>query len=145
MILSFMDLQIGRNADGTWDNSGDAQVHGQLRRLRGTPHHPTGARRGRPAEAGFADLRRRLRHLDAVLRRLAEGGQPHPDAGPEGSADHPRRRHRRAIPPRPYKWAQEMTAALGSAVLLTYEGDGHTAFLHGDDCIDHAVADTWST
>jgi hypothetical protein len=32
-----------------------------------------------------------------------------------------------------------MTAALESAVLLSYEGDGHTAFLRGGPCVDDAV------
>jgi hypothetical protein len=44
-------------------------------------------------------------------------------------------------PATPYEWAQEMTTALGSAVLLTYEGDGHTAFLRGGPCIEDAVVD----
>ena len=44
-------------------------------------------------------------------------------------------------PATPYEWAQEMSAALTGSVLLTYEGDGHTAFLRGGPCIEDAVVD----
>jgi hypothetical protein len=42
-------------------------------------------------------------------------------------------------PATPYEWSEQMAQALESAVLLTYEGDGHTAFLRGGPCIDDAV------
>ncbi len=44
-------------------------------------------------------------------------------------------------PATPYVWSEQMTDALESAVLLTYEGDGHTAFLRGGPCIEDAVVD----
>ena len=44
-------------------------------------------------------------------------------------------------PATPYLWSQQMSEALESAVLLTYEGDGHTAFLRGGQCIEDAVVD----
>jgi len=42
-------------------------------------------------------------------------------------------------PATPYSSAQAMADQLGSAVLLTYNGDGHTAYGRGSRCIDTAV------
>ncbi|MFF3750498.1 alpha/beta hydrolase [Streptomyces sp. NPDC002018] len=42
-------------------------------------------------------------------------------------------------PATPYKWAQSLSAQLSSGTLLTYEGDGHTAYGRGSDCIDTAI------
>ncbi len=47
-------------------------------------------------------------------------------------------------PATPYPSAQDMAQQLGSAVLLTYNGDGHTAYGRGSKCIDSAV-DTYLT
>ncbi|MFE1378831.1 alpha/beta hydrolase [Streptomyces sp. NPDC058740] len=42
-------------------------------------------------------------------------------------------------PATPYKWARSLAAQLSSGTLLTYEGDGHTAYGRGSDCIDTAI------
>ncbi|MEV7419286.1 alpha/beta hydrolase [Streptomyces sp. NPDC089919] len=42
-------------------------------------------------------------------------------------------------PATPYKWAQSLAGQLDSGVLLTYDGDGHTAYGRGSDCIDTAI------
>ncbi|MFG2997248.1 alpha/beta hydrolase [Streptomyces sp. NPDC048340] len=42
-------------------------------------------------------------------------------------------------PATPYKWAQALAKQLDSGVLLTYDGDGHTAYGRGSDCIDTAI------
>ena len=42
-------------------------------------------------------------------------------------------------PATPYAWSQSLAAQLTSATLLTYEGDGHTAFRRGSDCVDRTV------
>lgn len=42
-------------------------------------------------------------------------------------------------PATPYKWAQSLAAQLSSGTLLTFEGDGHTAYGRGSDCIDTAI------
>ncbi|MFJ9826613.1 alpha/beta hydrolase [Streptomyces sp. NPDC101160] len=42
-------------------------------------------------------------------------------------------------PATPYKWARSLADQLSSGTLLTYEGDGHTAYGRGSDCIDTAV------
>ncbi|MGW2831097.1 alpha/beta hydrolase [Streptomyces sp. NPDC001286] len=42
-------------------------------------------------------------------------------------------------PATPYRWAQSLAAQLASGRLLTYQGDGHTAYGRGSDCIDSAI------
>ncbi len=43
-------------------------------------------------------------------------------------------------PATPYVWAQQLARQLSSGVLLTYTGDGHTAYIRHDACVDAAVA-----
>jgi pimeloyl-ACP methyl ester carboxylesterase len=42
-------------------------------------------------------------------------------------------------PATPYVWAQALAKQLHSGVLLTHDGDGHTAYLDRDPCVDAAV------
>lgn len=42
-------------------------------------------------------------------------------------------------PATPYRWAQSLSRQLSSARLLTYEGDGHTAYGRGSVCIDDTI------
>ncbi|MDX6329330.1 MAG: hypothetical protein QOI83_1713 [Streptomycetaceae bacterium] len=42
-------------------------------------------------------------------------------------------------PATPYAWAKSLASQLTSGVLLTYNGDGHTAYNRGSACIDTAV------
>ncbi|GGZ25692.1 alpha/beta hydrolase [Streptomyces nitrosporeus] len=42
-------------------------------------------------------------------------------------------------PATPYRWAQGLADQLSSGRLLTYEGDGHTAYGRGSDCVDTAI------
>ncbi|MGC5342927.1 alpha/beta hydrolase [Streptomyces sp. DT171] len=42
-------------------------------------------------------------------------------------------------PATPYKWARSLAEQLSSGTLLTYRGDGHTAYGRGSDCIDTAI------
>ncbi|MFC7976587.1 alpha/beta hydrolase [Streptomyces cinereoruber] len=42
-------------------------------------------------------------------------------------------------PATPYKWAESLAAQLSSGTLLTYEGDGHTAYGRGSDCVDTEI------
>ncbi|MFB9377540.1 alpha/beta hydrolase [Kineococcus gynurae] len=44
-------------------------------------------------------------------------------------------------PATPYAWAQSLAAELESGRLLTYDGDGHTAYRRGSACIDADVDD----
>ncbi|MEU6103642.1 alpha/beta hydrolase [Streptomyces flaveolus] len=42
-------------------------------------------------------------------------------------------------PATPYRWARALAGQLSSGHLLTYEGDGHTAYGRGSACIDSAI------
>ncbi|MFJ7180465.1 alpha/beta hydrolase [Streptomyces massasporeus] len=42
-------------------------------------------------------------------------------------------------PATPYRWAKALVGQLSSARLLTYEGDGHTAYGRGSSCIDRTI------
>jgi pimeloyl-ACP methyl ester carboxylesterase len=42
-------------------------------------------------------------------------------------------------PATPYPWAQSLASQLSSATLLTYVGDGHTAYGRGSRCIDTTI------
>ncbi|MYS22779.1 tripeptidyl-peptidase B. Serine peptidase. MEROPS family S33 [Streptomyces sp. DvalAA-14] len=42
-------------------------------------------------------------------------------------------------PATPYAWAVSLASQLSSGHLLTYNGDGHTAYARGSSCIDSAV------
>ncbi|MGZ3100492.1 alpha/beta hydrolase [Streptomyces sp. H72] len=42
-------------------------------------------------------------------------------------------------PATPYRWAEALADQLSSGRLLTYEGDGHTAYGRGSICIDSAI------
>lgn len=44
-------------------------------------------------------------------------------------------------PATPYPWARSLASQLSSGRLLTYDGDGHTAYTRGSTCIDTAVND----
>ena len=45
----------------------------------------------------------------------------------------------RRDPATPFAWGVDLAEDLASARLLTYEGDGHTAYLKGSACVDDAV------
>lgn len=42
-------------------------------------------------------------------------------------------------PATPYEWAQQLAAQLSSGTLITYDGDGHTAYMRSNACVDNAV------
>ncbi|MCC3292334.1 alpha/beta hydrolase [Arthrobacter sp. zg-Y1110] len=44
-------------------------------------------------------------------------------------------------PATPYEWSQALAAQLESAVLVTWEGEGHTAYGRGSQCIEDTVDD----
>ena len=42
-------------------------------------------------------------------------------------------------PATPYKWAQGLAGELQNGHLITYDGDGHTAYMRSNSCVDDAV------
>jgi pimeloyl-ACP methyl ester carboxylesterase len=48
-------------------------------------------------------------------------------------------------PATPYQWAQALASQLSRGVLLTLDGDGHTAYYQGSECIDKVVDNFYLT
>jgi hypothetical protein len=44
-------------------------------------------------------------------------------------------------PATPYEWAVSLSRKLESGVLISRDGDGHTGYHVGNDCVDSAVED----
>lgn len=48
-------------------------------------------------------------------------------------------------PATPYAWAKSLAEQLDNAELLTFDGDGHTAYMQGSSCVDRVVDDYFVT
>jgi hypothetical protein len=48
-------------------------------------------------------------------------------------------------PATPYSWAQALARQLESGHLVTYAGEGHTAYNKSNDCVDSTVDDYFIT
>lgn len=137
-LLSLVDRQTGRQPDGSYDNSSDAQT---MVSCSDSVERPS-------VDEATATAERILQQAPIFGGVTAYGAlgclgwpaaaNPLPELTGAGAAtvlvvgtvgD----------PATPYEWSEQMAQALESAVLLTYEGDGHTAFLRGGPCIDYAV------
>ncbi len=137
-ILSLVDRQTGRQTNGTYDNSSDAQVMVNCSDQQDRPTEadaraesakiiaaaPT---RGPILGSGLTGCNDWPTPSEPTPKPSAKGAPPILVIGTVGD------------PATPYEWAQQMSAALTGSVLLTYEGDGHTAFLRGGKCIEDAV------
>lgn len=137
-ILALVDRQTGRQADGTYDNSADAQV---MVNCADQSDRPTAEQ----AASAAADISAAAPTFGPFLSTGLTGCDDWPEPAeptPPPSAD--------GAPPilvigtvgdpaTPYEWAEQMSGALAGSVLLTYEGDGHTAFLRGGQCVEDAV------
>lgn len=139
-LLTLVDRQTGRKPDGSYDNSSDAQTMVSC-----------ADSDERPSVAEATDASERIAASASTFGELTAFGtlscldwplaaNPLPTVTGTGSSpvlvigtvgD----------PATPYEWAEQMSAALEGSVLLTYEGDGHTAFLRGGSCIETAVVD----
>jgi len=138
VLLTLGDQQTGRDADGSFDNSADSQTMVACADSNERPsaaEAEAAARRIAAAVPGFG-TGLGWSMLGCLNWPLAANPLPKPSApsappllvvGTVGD------------PATPYEWSQQMATALGSATLLTYEGNGHTAFLRGGDCINDAV------
>lgn len=139
-LFRLVDRQTGRQSDGTYDNSSDAQ---SMVNCADAPDRPD------PAEASAAA--QRIAEQAPLFGPIVgwstlacldwpEPANPLPELTAEGAptvmvigtvGD----------PATPYEWSEQMAAALSGAVLVTYEGDGHTAFLRGGPCIEDVVVE----
>lgn len=48
-------------------------------------------------------------------------------------------------PATPYEWAVDLHGQMEGSALITHEGDGHTAYMRQNDCVDKAVETYWLT
>lgn len=137
-LFALVDRQTGRQDDGTYDNSSDSQV---MVNCADQTDRPTAE------QAGAAEAQ--INSAAPTFGPLLSTGLTSCDDWPEPAEPTPAPSAQGAPPilvigtvgdpATPYEWAQQMSAALTGSVLLTYEGDGHTAFLRGGPCIDDAV------
>lgn len=139
-LLSLADRLTGRQPDGTYDNSSAAQT---MVNCADTTERPdveraaAAARRIGGAAPTFGPVLG-WGVLGCLGWPLADDppppvtGQGAPPLLVIGTV---------GDPATPYEWAGELAGALESARLLTYEGDGHTAFLTGGACVSDAVVD----
>ena len=139
-ILALVDRQTGRQADGGYDNSSDAQtmvncadqndhLTEEQARVEEEKIRAAAPTFGGLLGAGLTGCNDWPAPAEPTPAPSAVGAPPILVIGTVGD------------PATPYEWAQEMSAALTGSVLLTYEGDGHTAFLRGGPCIEDAVVD----
>ena len=138
LMLSLVDRQLGRQPDGTFDNSSDAQTMVSCADQTERPSVDEGAAAAQRIAAAAPTFGTALgwSTLGCLGWPLAANPLPEPTGrgaptvlvvGTLGD------------PATPYEWSQQMAEALDDAVLLTYEGDGHTAFLRAGPCVDDAV------
>ncbi len=137
-ILALVDRQTGRQPDGTYDNSSDAQAMVNC-----------ADQKDRPTEAEARAAETRITEAAPTFGPLLGAGLTSCSDWPDPAEPTPAPSAAGAPPilvigtvgdpATPYAWAEQMSAALTGSVLLTYEGDGHTAFLRGGACIEDAV------
>ncbi len=139
-LLTLVDRQTGRKPDGSFDNSSDSQA---MVSCADSPERLTvqeatdSSERIAASATTFGGLTAfgTFTCLDWPIAAnplptiTAAGSAPVLVVGTVGD------------PATPYEWSEQMAAALDGSVLLTYEGDGHTAFLRGGSCIEEAVVD----
>lgn len=138
LILSLADRQLGRNPDGTWDNSADAQTMVSCADAKERPTVDEAIAQTETVAGAAPTFGEVLKTgpLGCIDWPMAANPVPDwaaPDAPPilvVGTV---------GDPATPYEWSEQMSKALEGSVLLTYEGDGHTAFMRGGPCIDDAV------
>jgi pimeloyl-ACP methyl ester carboxylesterase len=138
LLFSLVDRQVGRNPDGTYDNSSDAQT---MVNCADEPERPTvdeAVEQARRIGAELPTFGHVLGWGALACIDWPEPANPLPDVD---AADAPPILVIGTLgdPATPYVWSQQMAEALGSGVLVTYEGDGHTAFLRAGPCIDDLV------
>jgi len=138
LLQALTDSYLGRQPDGTYDNS---QLAGLAINCADDPSRPTPddvrlqAELAADASRYFGDFLRAstgcigtFDPIDPIAIGPADGAAPILVIGTTGD------------PATPYEWAVEMADLLSSGVLYTVEAEGHTAFL-SVPCVDDVVTD----
>lgn len=137
-LFVLMDRQTGRNEDGSFDNSSDAQTMVNCADQDDRPDAAQAVDMARDIEAQVPTFGSAVGWAVVNCIDWPKASNPPPDISGEGAGPI-LVIGTKGDPATPYEWSEAMTAALSSATLLTYEGDGHTAFLRGGDCVNDAV------
>ncbi|WP_235995812.1 alpha/beta hydrolase [Nonomuraea montanisoli] len=137
MLLALADTYTGRRADGTYATMLTSM---QAITCADTSERPT------PAQA--AAINRKIKKIFPVL---ATNGTVPPCAHWPVPGDNAAKRidatgsapimvvGAKGDPATPYRWAVSLTARLRTGSLLTYEGEGHGAYLSGSACVAQHV------
>lgn len=140
MLLGFADLYNGRNADGTFnDNSAEAFRAVNCLDARGNPDPAFMAEQAAQIEeaaptmgsfftyGGLSCVDWAYPVVDQEFDLHAKGAAPIVVVGTTND------------PATPYVWAEGLAKTLDSATLLTWEGEGHTAYGRSNACVADAV------
>ena len=138
-LLMLSDFYASRGADGSYENNSSEAIYA-INCLDDSTSLPL-----RKVPAQFADFEKASPTFGRVFAWGLAGcsGSKVPEADPidiDGSGAAPilvvgTTRD----PATPYKWAQALAKQLESAVLLTRDGDGHTGYNMGNDCVDETI------
>lgn len=137
-LLALFDLYADRDSNGVYGNVSDSNAAVNCSDL--------------PSDHEFADYERLAKELDSKFPHFGAfaaysallcaywptGGRP-PKAVRAVGAPPILLVGTTRDPATPYVWATAVQKELGNAALLTYDGDGHTAFLTGNRCVGKVV------
>lgn len=138
ILLSFADQYVGRGPEGYIDNSTEAlYAVNCLDRGDSVPLDEVGSYEDRFVEASPTFGRIFAFGLTACGAWPVEAGEPLTIRG-EGAAPILVVGTSRD-PATPLAWAEALADQLASGVLLRRDGDGHTAYRAGNDCVDDTV------
>ncbi|NUR84344.1 MAG: alpha/beta fold hydrolase [Nonomuraea sp.] len=141
ILLRISDIYFERKDDGSYSNQNDANL--AINCL----DHPT----TRDPAVYARQVKEGSKLAPHFGRYIAGGGNPCV-YWPVKAIGKDRALHAKGAPPilvvgtrrdpaTPYAWAQALAKQLRSGVLLSYDGDGHTAYHTGSTCVDKAVDD----
>ena len=145
-LASSVDFYTGRNSDGSFkDNSNDAiaAVNCLDRPDRATVDQTIAlAAKWKEDAPNFGEYLA-WSNIGCSYWQAAATGSPKEITAPEsptilvvGTVNDPAT---------PYAWSQALAAQLSNGVLLTLDGDGHTAYFQGSNCIDEIVDNFYLT
>ncbi|MBZ4318224.1 alpha/beta hydrolase [Streptomyces huiliensis] len=140
VLLALSDAYYERNAKGSYSNLMAANAAVNCLDAPPAFHGPDDVRQALPA----------FRKASPVLGEVLAWASLSCAYWPTHATGHPHRITARGAAPilvvgttrdpaTPYPWARSLASQLSSGHLLTYDGDGHTAYTRGSSCVDSAI------
>ncbi|WP_171166557.1 alpha/beta hydrolase [Streptomyces sp. I05A-00742] len=140
VLLALSDAYYERDAKGSYSNLMAANAAVNCLDAPAAFHGPSGVRQALPA----------FRKASPVLGEALAWASLSCAYWPTHPTGHPHRITARGAAPilvvgttrdpaTPYPWARALASQLSSGRLLTYDGDGHTAYTRGSACVDSAI------